>query len=234
MGIRLETLVSCVPPCRRVVDVGCDHGYTSLMLARRGDVSEIFATDISASSLDKLVRQLPFEKEADRARIHPVVCDGLHGLPCRDAEVLLIAGMGGDLILRILDEEEPFVSRMARLVLSPHTAADRVRKYLRAHGFCIVEEHPVWEEGHYYDIIVAEPQSETEAAADDPMGDRYGRLAIENRDPVLHRRLQDEQRALQELIEKLTPKLGTSEHPRIGELKRERDALSRLLKEWDK
>lgn len=233
MGIRLETLVSCVPPCRRVVDVGCDHGYTSLMLARRGDVSEIFATDISASSLDKLVRQLPFEKAADRTRIHPVVCDGLHGLPCRDAEVLLIAGMGGDLILRILDEEAAFVSRTARLVLSPHTAADRVRKYLRSHGFCIIEEHPVWEERHYYDIIVAEPKECEETSSDDPMGDRYGRLAIEKRDPVLCRRLRDEQRELRKLIEKLTSEFGTSEHPRIEELEKGREALSLLLKEWD-
>ena len=53
---RLETIASLIRPCKVFADIGCDHGYISLFVARSALAEKIIATDISALSLDKARR----------------------------------------------------------------------------------------------------------------------------------------------------------------------------------
>ena len=81
--------------------------------------------------------------------------DGLRELGAEDADTVLIAGMGGMLILRILTEGIPHLSGVEELILQPQSDVYRVRDWLQKHGYRVETEELVEEDGKYYPMMRA-------------------------------------------------------------------------------
>ena len=100
MTERLKKLCAQLVPCKRFIDVGCDHGYcTAYMLERRLCERAVIA-DVSAKSLSKAERLL--SRYVSDGLCSSVCCDGLEGIAEEEGDLVLIAGMGGDEILKII------------------------------------------------------------------------------------------------------------------------------------
>lgn len=69
-------------------------------------------------------------------RLYPAFFpDGLHELPQDDVDSIVIAGMGGDLVVRILEQDFDKLANVKELILSPQSHLERVRHFLNDHGF---------------------------------------------------------------------------------------------------
>jgi tRNA (adenine22-N1)-methyltransferase len=189
-----------------VAEVGCDHGKLAAYLAMNGAVG-VIATDISAKSLNKakkLVKELKLQ-HAVKTR----VSDGLEHVKPGEADVLVIAGMGGPAICSILEEGRAVVARAAQLILQPMNAVGAVRGWIIDNGLHVDREEIVEDEGRLYHVIsvVHGATSHQPAALFDL---EIGSWLIEHRHPLLPRLLQERVETIDKIMAEIdginTPK----------------------------
>ncbi len=150
---RIEILCSYIDKCDTFADVGCDHGYCTQYALKSGKCKSAVIADISAKCLAKAETLLAdfIKKGVCRS----VCCDGLNGVP-RDTEQVLIAGMGGDEIIKILTQG--FVPE--KFVFQPMKNVVGLRKFLLDRG-CKITADDIFYDGKYYFVIKGERRGGT-------------------------------------------------------------------------
>ena len=151
LGARLEKCAEFVRPGTRVADIGTDHGYIPIALLQCGKTPFAVASDINPGPLESAKRNAIRYGVADRMRL--VLSDGLHGVESSDADDIVIAGMGGELILRIIAETPWLCAPEKHLVLQPMTTAAQLRTGLLERGFAIEREEAVYDEKKIYSVL---------------------------------------------------------------------------------
>lgn len=145
---RIEELCALIEPCGSFADVGCDHGYCARHVLQSGKCGNVLITDVSAKCLAKAEKLLAEFIESGRCRAS--CCDGLALVP-EDTEQVLIAGMGGEEIIKILTEG--FIPR--KFIFQPMKNAPKLRRFLLTHG-CKITYDGVFKDGKYYFVIKGE------------------------------------------------------------------------------
>ncbi len=132
----------------KVADVGCDHGYVSIYLVQSGIASSAIAMD---------VRKGPLSGAQDNIRAYGLenaittrLSDGVKELKKGEADSLIVAGMGGKLMISILDACSLRELGIETAVLQPQSDIPEFRQYLRDKGYVITDEKIIYEEGKYY------------------------------------------------------------------------------------
>ena len=151
---RLMTAVQFVREGSRLADVGTDHGYLPIFLIFEGRISFAIAADINRGPLDKADENI--HKYALDGKIKTVLCDGLTRIDKREVDDIAIFGMGGELIVNILDEAPWLKDTAKRLILQPMTHPEKLRKYLADNGYRIIGEALSFDRGKIYQTICAE------------------------------------------------------------------------------
>ncbi|WP_029231549.1 class I SAM-dependent methyltransferase [Butyrivibrio sp. VCB2006] len=131
-----------------VADVGCDHGYISIYLVQSGIAPKAIAMDVRKGPLDGAKSNISEYSLTDH--IETRLSDGLSSLNPGEADALVIAGMGGKLMMRILEDGDPKGLGIKRAILQPQSDIDEFRSYLRAKGYSILDEKVILDEGKYY------------------------------------------------------------------------------------
>ena len=140
---RLAMAAGLVPGDRkniRLADIGTDHAYLPVwLLQNRGaDLAHVIAADLRPGPLDRArqtVRAAGLEGAVDFR-----LCDGLEGLRPGEADVIVIAGMGGETIAHILAHAPWYDWAGITLILQPMSSMPDLRGWLGAHGFAIERE----------------------------------------------------------------------------------------------
>lgn len=156
---RLMSAVDLVRGGSRFADVGTDHAYLPIYLLNIGKISCAVASDINKGPLERARENI--EKYGYSEQICIVLCDGLSGLEEYDPEDIAIFGMGGELIVKIIDEAEWLRDKRKRIIVQPMTHPEKVREYLAKEGFCIVDESLSLDRGKIYQTICAEYDGKT-------------------------------------------------------------------------
>ena len=131
MTERLKKLCALLERCERFIDVGCDHGYCTKHMLDRGLCKSAVISDVSEKSLSKAERLL--KGYIASGACVPVCCDGLEKVE-RGDDLVLIAGMGGEEILKIL--KNSYIPKA--FVFQPMKNARQLREYLLERG-CALE-----------------------------------------------------------------------------------------------
>ena len=153
MNRRLCAIAALVKNGKGLVDVGTDHGYLPVYLAEHGYSGALFASDIRTGPLTAARRSA---QEHDlSACIRFLLCDGLALCPPDEIDTIVIAGMGGDMIVKILDEAEWCMDKRYRLILQPMTKPEVLRYWLVNNEYKIEGESVVEDSGTLYQIIEA-------------------------------------------------------------------------------
>lgn len=155
MPIRLDerlTAVAGLVDCGTVADIGCDHGKLGFYLLGTDRASKVIATDISDGSLQK-ARQLAYDNGLD---MQTRLGDGLEPVADGEADTVVVAGLGGDVISEILARARGENKRFKHFVLSPNTHPEKVRKELLLQGHTIVFDDAVECAGKRYTLIKSE------------------------------------------------------------------------------
>ncbi|WP_080840513.1 tRNA (adenine(22)-N(1))-methyltransferase [Cohnella massiliensis] len=153
LSARLAALADLVPEGARLADIGTDHALLPVFLAATGKISFAVAGDVHAGPVEAARRQVA-EAGLDGA-ISVRMGDGMSVLDPGEVDTVCIAGMGGSLIVRILEAAGSRLDGVDTLVLSPHVAEDQVRRWLRERGFVLDIEELLEEDGEIYTLLRA-------------------------------------------------------------------------------
>ena len=184
---RLDHRLATVPPFVRpgavVADVGTDHAYLPIVLVGSGRATRAVASDIHRGPIERAAQHVAEYGLSDR--IDTVLTDGLEGIRPYAPTDIIIFGMGGELIARILSDAPWVKDTGIRLILQPMTHAECVRRYLAETGFQIIDEVLSKESGKIYQTIVAEYNG-VPYPVDDVTAE-LGRFAEKTASPSPHR-----------------------------------------------
>lgn len=194
---RLKTVADAVTPGKRVADIGTDHGFVPIFLVKNNICPEAVAMDINKGPLERAKEHIEEENLSDK--IITRLSDGLCQLLPEETDCIIMAGMGGELICRILKKCPVFTKEGKELILQPQSEWNKVRRYLDEISYRIEKEWFLEEDGKYYVIIKALPQTSSENQNAKPKDKdtenpdalsqdflyEYGAYLLEGRNPVL-------------------------------------------------
>ena len=129
-----------------IADVGTDHGYLAVMLAKNHVGLKIIATDISEPSLKKAESLA----RSQNAQLECRVGDGL--APANEATLACICGIGGNEIIKILEDSK----FCGKLILQPVPTEKDLRNYLLKAGYFIKKDYVILDEGKFYFVFVVD------------------------------------------------------------------------------
>jgi tRNA (adenine22-N1)-methyltransferase len=211
---RLETVASFVPEGSRIADVGTDHGFVPISLAQKNRIRHGIAID---------VRQGPLLRAQDHIRSYGLetiletrLSDGVKQLKPGEADTVIMAGIGGQLTIHILEDGKPLWNAVDHWILSPQSDVEKVRNYLAAHSFAIEKEEMVKEEGKYYLVMDVVRGSMVSLQ---PWESFYGPLLIRNNHPVLKEFLEQEKNSLEQILKNLLEETSEKARKRTDQLK---------------
>lgn len=152
-----ERLNSCAEYVRNnsvVADIGTDHAYLPAALLLSGRIKKAIGCDINEKPLESAKQTVLKYNLSDKISLR--LCNGLQGVNADEFDDLVIAGMGGEMIISILSDAEYIKNSKYRLILQPMSKAHLLRKFLCESGFCIIDETASVSSGKVYTVICAQ------------------------------------------------------------------------------
>ncbi len=199
---RLQASVDFVTCHSRVADIGCDHAYASIYLVQNTIADFCIAMDVKEGPLAKAKENI--EKYGCKDKVETRLSDGLAKLKIGEVDTILITGMGGVLIQKILKDAKEVLANSKELIVQPQSDQELVRKYLHQLMFDIKEETMVKEDGKYYTSIYAvnnsypvEKKAKRYAKKIDYL---FGKKLLDKKDPCLFEYLQKKKRKYQQIL----------------------------------
>ncbi len=146
---RLNKILNLINVHDCVADIGTDHGYLLIGCMEKGLK---FCQGVENKLGPYLVAEANLNNYIQDGRIKLSLSDGLKDLdPLIDTVV--IAGMGGELISKIIDESLAKAKTLKKLILEPNIRCYELRKYLNLNGFTIYNEEIINDNDKYYEIM---------------------------------------------------------------------------------
>lgn len=156
LGPRLGAVASFIPAGARIADVGTDHGMLPVWLLENGLVSHAIASDIREGPL-QAARKTAARSETENIEFR--LCAGLEGIRPEEADTVIIAGMSGETMEKIIGEADWDWSGK-RLILQPMTHQKEILEWLYRNGFHVDAEAFAEEHGTVYRIVSVLPGRE--------------------------------------------------------------------------
>lgn len=187
---RLETIIERMPDSGCLADIGCDHAYVAIEAVRRGRAARALACDVRKGPLQQAAEHILCAGLA--GKIETRLSDGLEKVAPGAADTVVVAGMGGPLMERILQGR---LRDFAHFVLSPQSEIPHFRRFLLTEGMQIDEETMLIDEGKYY--VILNVSKRADATSSDSMyvteeDFLYGGRLLRRLDPVLKSFLEKE------------------------------------------
>lgn len=197
---RLAAVASFAETGCRVADIGTDHGYIPIYLVQTGRAVSALAMDVRKGPLDRARAHIEELDPQLRARLETRLGDGLKALNPGEADTVVVAGMGGELVIRILSEGSHVWDSVRNWILSPQSELQKVRHFFKNQGFFICRETMIRDDGKYYTVMQVQrgPMEEMSEAAY-----LYGPCLLKQRSPVLAEYLEKEKARVRGILEQL-------------------------------
>ena len=151
---RLQAIADLVPAGAKVADIGTDHGFLPCYLAQSGKAELVIACDVNAQPLALAQKNITDYNVGDKVSTR--LGNGLAVLNPGEVDTVTIAGMGGALMIDILDASPMVVDRLKRIVLQPNVGAEAVRIWAEKNRWHIVAEDLIRENDIFSVIIMLE------------------------------------------------------------------------------
>ena len=221
---RLMAVATFVTPGENIVDIGTDHGYVPIYLIKKEIFKHAIAMDINKGPILRANEHILEEGLEDY--IETRISDGFEKINPGEAECAIIAGMGGELITKILKNGKNVVNTLNEMILSPHSEIFLVRKYLHENGFKIIDEKMLIDEDKFYTIIKAVHGNDKIYSEEEY---KYGAILIEKKDEILKKYLLRELKKIDKINENLNENFSDNTRIRIDELTYKKNIILCIL-----
>ena len=161
---RLSAVSKLITPTLKVADVGCDHGYLSIYLLQNNITDKVIASDVRKGPLSKASENVKLYGLNDKIELR--LSDGLTNYKTGEVESVVMSGMGGNLMIKILEESKEIVESVKELM--------------------IISESIVYEDFKYYPMMKA---VHDKMNWDREVYYKYGKILLKEQDPILHQYL---------------------------------------------
>ncbi|MDI3327722.1 MAG: class I SAM-dependent methyltransferase [Alicyclobacillaceae bacterium] len=209
LGARLSAVERLVPPCRVAADIGSDHGRLACRLIESGKARRVIAVENRRGPYERTIRGVR-ECLGEGAPVAVRLGDGLDPLAPGEADVVVLAGLGGSTIAGILGRGRDKCFPGTTAVVQPMNASHLVRRWWRNAGWRIVDEVLVEERGLLYEVAAAvlppdgDPAPVRALPFPPAVVDRYGPVLLMRRDPHLWKRLREDEEKWTGILRRVT------------------------------
>lgn len=138
---RLSTCAELVTPDSKIADIGTDHAYIPIYLGLTKKISHALACDVRSRPLENAKKNINFYNLNNI--IETRLSDGLKNISENEADEIIIAGMGGNMISNILENCSWKNKESKRFILQPMKYENKLRSYLALKGYEIQSETTV-------------------------------------------------------------------------------------------
>jgi tRNA (adenine22-N1)-methyltransferase len=179
-----------------ICDIGTDHGYIPIELISNGICKKVIASDIKTGPLKVCLKNAVKAQVENNIELR--IGNGLEVINNEELETIVIAGMGGELIAKILDYEFEKTKIVKSFILQPMNDIDFLRNFLYTKGLDIYDEELCREEEKIYNVICARYDGIIRIK---PILETYiGELLIKKNDPLLKKLLQKKIKSLKKIV----------------------------------
>lgn len=224
LSLRLQAVADFVSPGKVVADIGTDHAYIPIYLVERGITRNVIAADVNKGPLKRAEDNIVGHGLGDY--ISTRLSDGLKAFMPGEVESIVIAGMGGALTIRILEEGLEVVSQAEELILQPQSELAAVRKYLLEKNYTVVAENMVLDDGKFYPMMKVKKGQDADYTEEEL---QYGRILLSDKHHVLKQYLEKELEIKEKIVEGLAGNESVSASERMFELKKEIENTAQIL-----
>lgn len=246
---RLHHILALVPQAECVADIGTDHGYVPIWLVEQGICKRAIAMDVRKGPLQRA--QDHIQEKGLGGYIETRLSDGLCALHPGEAQVIVIAGMGGNTMERILEKGAGVLTDTTILILQPQSELPEFRRFLLRQGFVFLTEDMVEEDGKYYPMMkvrrgVKQRIKPGEAGTEQPDAAggivdaaggllyndielMYGPVLLKQKHPVLKEFLQRQEKKQEEIAKQLRKQKTETASARLFSLEQELLGIRRAL-----
>jgi tRNA (adenine22-N1)-methyltransferase len=175
---RLRALADLVPFNSNVGDIGADHGLLDLFLLEKGQIQKAFMVENKQGPYKRLLEATSSSPYKDK--IETSLSDGISQLPSY-VNCVIIAGMGGNLIKKIIVNNVSKMKNVTSLVIDAHDHIEEVLSTLGQLNFALSDDIFLEEEGIFYDVLLFKKVDHQVVYRENEL--RYGPLQIKKRSP---------------------------------------------------
>ncbi|MCP2034972.1 tRNA (adenine22-N1)-methyltransferase [Planomicrobium sp. HSC-17F08] len=159
LSLRLTRVASHVPTGAIMADIGSDHAYLPCYLVSQGLAEHAIAGEVVKGPFESAKKQVKQEQLEDKIEVR--LASGLEAIHAEDGiTAITIAGMGGPLIVSILEQGNEKLAGVSRLILQPNVHAKAIREWAQTHHWTIIDEEIIKENNKIYEILVLERSSQ--------------------------------------------------------------------------
>lgn len=197
---RMQMVAGMVSKGNVTADIGCDHGFVSIYLIEQGICPHVIAMDVNEGPLLRAKEHIC--ERGLESYIDVRLSDGIEKLQNKEAESIIIAGMGGKLVMKILFDHMDKVRDLKEIILQPQSDLHLVRHFLEENGLQIVQEDMVEDAGKFYPCMKAVFSGEKKNAYTEEE-QWYGPLLLQQKHPVLYDYLLKEKQTFEQIAEQI-------------------------------
>ena len=222
---RLQAVADLVSEGQIVADVGTDHGYIPIYLLEANKCEQAIAMDVNQGPLLRAKEHIAEHDLTQKIQVK--LSDGVQGLSVGECDCVVVAGMGGALAVKIMEEGRAVFKNLKEFVLQPQSELAKVRQYLCQNEYCVIAEDMVLEDGKFYPMMkvingLSNPYSQVELC--------YGRELLAQKHPVLKMFLEKEIQTKEMILRNLESESGEHIENRKKELRDELLLVKEALK----
>lgn len=229
LSLRLAAIGELVTEGNRLVDVGCDHGYLPVYLIQNKKIPSAIAMDVGKGPLMRAKEHI--EEYGLTEYIETRLSDGLSKLAAGEGDTLVIAGMGGPLMERILSQGSKVTESFQEMILQPQSDIPHFRKFIYEKGWKIIAENLILEDGKYYPMMKVVPKKEEIPYTLEEQW--FGRFLLRDRHPVLKEYLLREKRIREEIVRNLGAAEKENAQKRLKEVEEEMQLIETALRRYE-
>lgn len=196
---RLKRIAESIDNCNVMADIGTDHAYLPIYLIKLGRIKKAIAADVNDGPLKIAMERINQNRLKDRIEVRKG--NGLEILQAYEADVIVIAGMGGILMSDLIKKDMDIAKSAKLIILQPMRDSDIVRRCLLENGFVITDEDLVKDEGKIYEILWAVTGSSVKHNEEKLL---LGRHVIDRKHPLLAELLDKRIRELENVIKSIS------------------------------
>lgn len=158
---RLSLCASFVRQDSKLADIGTDHAYLPVWLCQNGVCKSAVAADINPEPLSR--GQLTIAQAGLEDKVKTRLSDGLKSISADEADDIVIAGMGGELIAKIILDCEYSRGKSKRFILQPMTKSELLIERLCQNGFEILSQDCCVASNKCYTVLLVQYSGEKRA-----------------------------------------------------------------------
>lgn len=193
---RLQCISQMIQPCQCLCDIGTDHAHVPIDAVNRGVAVKAIASDVRKGPCETARKNIAAQGFTNQIEVR--MGSGFATIQQGECDCVVIAGMGGNLMLDLFREAGELPKQLNQLVVQPQNALEKIRRFFYEEGYEIQQEKLVHEEGKFYTVFSVAYTGEKQVK--ERIFEYIGECLLKHKDPLLKAYLEKEIQRLERIL----------------------------------